>query len=124
MHNAAGDGGGLHGAITVSIYEKQSNGNPAATARTTLTGTAATGVATFTCSATCTLDANTGYFVYVASNVISSDSLSTTSSDDETLTPSNNVWSIGNALSYQSGGSWGLYANGVAMKMKVTATTK
>ena len=60
----------------------------------------------------------------MASNVISSGSLSTTSSDDETLTPSNNGWSIGNALSYQSGGSWGLYANGVAMKMKVTATTK
>ena len=112
-------------AITVAIYEKQSNGNPAATARTTLTGTAATGVATFTCSGTCSLDANTGYFVHVSSSdSTSADNLSTTSSDDETLTPSNTGWSIGNALSYQSGGSWALYQNGVAMQMKVTATAK
>ena len=112
-------------AITVAIYEKQSNGNPAATARTTLTGTAATGVATFTCSGTCSLDANTGYFVHVSSSdSTSADDLSTTSSDDETLTPSNTGWSIGNALSYQSGGSWALYHNGVAMQMKVTAVLK
>ena len=110
-------------AITVAIYEKQSNGNPAATARTNLTGTAVTGVATFTCSGTCSLDANTGYFVHVSSSdSTSADDLSTTSSDDETLTPSSNGWSIGNALSYQSGGSWALYANSVALKMKVTAT--
>ena len=115
------------GAITVAIHNKESNGNPAATARATLTGTPATGVSTFTCDATntnndCALDTNTSYFVHVASSVLASDSVSTTLSDDETLTPSSTGWSIGNALSYQTGGSWALYFNSVTLKMKVTAT--
>ena len=106
--------------ITVSIREKQSNNHPATTDKAALTGTPATGQVTFTCSgAGCNLNASTTYFVFVTGGDSVSNMKSVTS-DNETLQPSGNGWSIENATRYQ-GGNWALHPQGVSMRMKVEA---
>ena len=108
-------------AVTVAIHDKQSNGTPATTARTTLTGTAASGQAEFTCSTNCELDANTSYFVHVSATSDNAAYPSSTASDAQTLYPNNNGWSIANAARSQSG-SWAEVSNSHAMMIDVGAT--
>ena len=106
--------------ITVSIREQESNNHPATTDKAALTGTPATGQVTFTCSgAGCNLNASTTYFVFVTGGD-SVSNLKSVTSDNETLQPSTNGWSIENATRYQGGG-WGLHPQGVSMKMKIEA---
>ncbi len=100
-------------AVTVAIHDS------AIELSTTLTGTAATGQAEFTCSSNCELDADTSYFVHVSA---SSAHLTNTESDAETLTPSGNGWSIADAARDQSD-NWG-NSSGKSMLIKVTATPK
>ena len=108
--------------ITVSIREQQSNNHPATTDKAALTGTPATGQVTFTCSgAGCNLNASTTYFVFVTGGDSVSNMKSVTS-DNETLQPSGNGWSIENATRYQGGG-WGLHPQGVSMKVEVKAVS-
>ena len=107
--------------VTVAIHDKQSNGQPAASARTTLTGTAANGQSEFTCTGSgCTLDANTSYFVHVSVNAAIASYPSSTASDDQTLTPTGTGWSIANAARSQSG-NWAELGNGQSMRIKVAA---
>ena len=108
-------------AVTVAIHDKQSNGTPAATARTTLSGTAATGDTEFTCSTNCELDANTSYFVHVSASSDNAAYPSSTASNDQTLTPTGTGWSIADAARSQTG-SWAEVSNSHAMMIKVTAT--
>ena len=109
------------GAVTVSIRGKQSNGQPATTATTTLSGTPVGGQkVTFTCSTNCALAASTDYFVYVSANVANAAYLYTTMSDAETLEPSGNGWSIADAVRVQSN-SWALHTDGRAMFIGIEA---
>ena len=112
-------------AFTVAIHGKQSNGKPATTARATLSGTAASGNVTFTCTAgsnnNCSLDASTPYFVRISTSGGYAAYAHTTSSDAETLQPSNNGWSIADVAIYEGGG-WVAYPSGEAMRMTVSAT--
>ena len=112
--------------FTLAIHDVQSSGNnvgePATTARATLTGTAEGGQATFTCSSNCDLAASTSYFVYISAPGANAVLLSGTASNSETLTPSGNGWSIADALRYEQG-SWALH-NSNSLKIKVTATAK
>ncbi len=107
--------------VTVAIHDRQSNGTPSATARATLTGTAADGQAEFTCSSNCDLAANTSYFVHVSVNASIASYPSSTASDAQTLTPTGTGWSIANAARSQSV-NWAELANGQSMRIKVTAT--
>ena len=111
--------------VTVAIHDKQSNGQPAASARTTLTGTAATGQSEFTCTGSgCTLDANTSYFVHVSVNAAIASYPSSTASDDQTLTPTGTGWSIADAARRQSGNTWPELSAGQSMRIKVAATVE
>ena len=108
--------------ITVSLRSRQSTGD-LGTELATLSGTAASGQATFTCSGSgCALTTGGRYFVYIAGTGSSDANLTTTASDNETLQPSGNGWSIANAA-YDAGLS-GLHPGGVSMKMRVTALSK
>ena len=88
--------------ITVSIRSEASN-QPGSTDLATLSGTPAGGQQTFNCSGSgCNLSASTTYYVYVAASSAAT-TLNSTASDNETLAPSTNGWSIANAARYQSG---------------------
>ena len=109
------------GAVTAAIHERQSNGTPAATARATLSGSAATGQRTYTCSTNCNLDASTSYFVLMDATTFAA-ILRPTQSDSETLSPANNGWSIANAMREEKN-SWNEHSNR-SLKIKVTATAR
>ena len=113
-------------AITVSIREQQQNDQPATTDTVTLTGTAASGQRTFNCSGSdCDLEANTSYFVHIVGTVSQNNDalLNTTASDEETLQPGDNGWSIADALRLDSN-SWGLHPESAAMKVELEASTR
>ena len=111
-------------AITVSIRAKQSGSDqPASTDLATLTGTPASGQATFTCSTGCDLDASTSYYVYIDSTTSNAANLNSTESDNETLQPSANGWSIANATRYEQG-AWALHPSGVSMKVELEAVPR
>ena len=111
------------GAVTVTLRERLANGQPATTVLATLSGTAAAGAATFTCSSSCDLSASTSYFVYAAASSTGAAYARLTDRDTEALTPAGNGWSIANASRYQQG-LWGEFPGGLSMKIKVTATEK
>ena len=103
-------------SITVSIRSDASN-QPGSTDLATLSGTPAQGQVTYNCSGSgCNLSASTTYFVYVTGG--GGGNLSTTASDNETLQPSTNGWSIANAARYQSG-AWSEHPQGVSMKLEL-----
>ena len=110
-------------AVTVAIHDVQSSGNnagqPATTARATLSGTAAAGQTTFTCSSNCDLAASTSYFVYLSATNVNAVYLPGTVSNTQTGASG---WSIADALRYEQG-SWALHASD-SLKLKVTATEK
>ena len=109
--------------FTLAIHDVQSSGNnagqPATTARATLSGTAAAGQTTFTCSSNCDLAASTSYFVYLSAVNANAVYLPATASNTETGASG---WSIADALRYEQG-SWALHASD-SLKIKVTATEK
>ena len=111
-----------HSSMSVSLRAAQSNGKPATSNRATLTGTPAIGDVAFTCDASnsandCSLARNTKYFIVVTG---SSAYLDTTTSDAQTLVPSDNGWSIEDAA--RQGPTFDLDSNGRAMMIKVEAT--
>ncbi len=112
-------------AITVAIHNKETGGDPSATARATLTGTPAVGQVEFTCDATntnndCTLSGDASYFVHVSATS-SAGSLDNTDSDGQTLVPSGNGWSIENTATSKSGSTWTTHTS-ASMMIKVEAT--
>ena len=110
--------------VTVAIHDRQSNGTPSATARATLTGTAANGQSEFTCTGSgCNLDANTSYFVYVSVNASIASYPSSTASDAQTLVPTGTGWSIADAARSQNG-NWAELGSGQSMRIKVEATVE
>ena len=82
----------------------------------------------FTCSgAGCALDANTTYFVTFTTppNTTGYYPLKGVSSDNETLVPSGNGWSIANtSVSKDGTGPWYTLASGNSGQIKVTAETR
>ena len=94
--------------LSVAIHAA-SGGNPAATATHTLTNvhgsTTTAGNATYACSGTCRLSANTTYFLVLSANSTYGYKWDTTGGDDESNT-SNFGWTIDNRLKRQSGNSW------------------
>ena len=109
-------------AVTVAIHDRQSDGTPSATARAmTLSGTVANGQAEFTCSSNCELDANTSYFVSVSASAANAAYLNSTTSDEQTLTPTGTGWSIANAARQQSANTWPELSSGQSMRIEVTA---
>ena len=106
-------------AITVSIRDKQSNGNPATTDRATFTGTlTGSGETTFTCATGCDLDGSTSYFVHVTSTSTGVTVAQTTPSVNQTLQPSTNGWSIGDDTHILTGGTWTENANAVQVGLE------
>ena len=112
-----------NGVVTVTLREAQSNGKPATTVRATLSGTAGTGVHTFTCADgggnDCSLDANTKYFIHLAHVSGWPRALVSTNSDNETLLPADNGWSIEDALRRQP--NYDLVSAGHALQIQVQA---
>ena len=108
------------GQATVTLREAQSNGKPATTVRATLSGTAGSGVRTFTCADgganDCSLDAKTKYFIHVSG---SSRNLVATDSNNETLLPADNGWSIEDAMRRQP--NYDLNGSGHALQIEVEA---
>ncbi len=104
FHQTFGSPGDV--VVTLHTADTANSLNPASSARATLTGAnpASNTNGTFTCAAdptnTCDLDAGTTYFIRVsAPNATGSGNrytLKTTSSNNETNTPSGNGWSIVN----------------------------
>ena len=90
----------------------------------TLTGTPAFGQQTFTCSGSgCNLSASTTYYVYVVATAAAPANINNAASDNETLAPSTNGWSIANAARYQQG-AWAEYPGGVSMKVELEAVAR
>ena len=111
--------------IAVSLRAQVSD-SPAATDLVTLTGTPADGQVTFNCSgASCNLSASTDYYVVVrrTSGFTNAGHLRTTTSDNETLQPSTNGWSIANLAVYQQG-SWIDEPASHAMKVELEAVAR
>ena len=111
--------------ITVSLRAQES-GSPASTDLVTLTGTPADGQTTFNCSgASCNLSASTSYYVLVrpTSGFVSPGNLRTTASDNETLEPSGNGWSIANTAVYQQA-NWLDEPGSHAMKVEIEAVAR
>ena len=111
--------------ITVSLRAQES-GSPASTDLVTLTGAPADGQVTFSCSgASCNLSASTSYYVVVrpTSGFVSPGNLRTTASDNETLAPTGNGWSIANAAVYQQA-NWLDEPGSHAMKVELEASTR
>ena len=118
--------------FTAAIHA-ESNSNPAASATYTLTGPQhpANGQYTYTCSGSCSLDADTEYFLVMSATIPNTGSVNHyladyTSSDDQTNTPTNAGWSIADVGKFRSSnaGAWQANASGYAFKLKVTATEK
>ena len=110
-------------SITVSIRSEASN-QPGSTDLATLSGTPASGQQTFTCSGSgCNLSASTTYYVYVVATGTNAGNLSSTASDNETLAPSTNGWSIANAVRYEQG-AWTEHPSSAAMKVELEAVAR
>ena len=79
---------------------------------------------TFNCSGSgCNLSASTTYYVYVVATAAAPVNINGTASDNETLAPSTNGWSIANAARYEQG-VWAEYPHGVSMKMELEAVAR
>ena len=110
-------------AQSVSIRSEATN-QPGSTDLATLSGTPASGQQTFNCSGSgCNLSASTTYYVYVVATAIAGANINGTASDNETLAPSTNGWSIANAARYQQG-AWGEYPGSLAMKVELEAVAR
>ena len=108
--------------VVVAIHSK-SNGNVGASIGATLSGTPAAGQVVFTCTGTCTLTADTSYYIKVSATGQGSGSLNNTASGSETPIPSDNGWSIAHrAVVEESGFGPGSSSNTAnAMKLKLDA---
>ena len=129
---------GTPGALTVVILANDdANSFPIddTTPVTTLNGSSPTtaGDYTFTCSVSCSLDKDETYWLvmYSASGNYANDlyNLAWTASENQTNTPSNAGWEIGNAAKKGLGGSlnvisWGDVSPADSFKFKVTAVPK
>ena len=60
--------------------------------------------------------------MYVAASSAAT-TLNSTASDNETLAPSTNGWSIANAARYEQG-AWAEYPGGVSMKVELEAVAR
>ena len=117
----------------IAAIHTESNSNPAASAIYTLTGPqhpANNSQSTYTCSGSCSLDADTEYFL-----VLSATSPNTgyhyyladyTGSTNETNTPPNAGWSIADGRKYRESdsGNWQTSSTLSDLKFKVKATEK
>ena len=121
-NNALGD-------IVVTLHADNS-GVPAAQTLATLSGDNpdAAGDYAYACSTGCALASNTTYFAQFAAtggNVATEDyGWATTNSDDQTLTPSGNGWSLANGTDRYGNGSWYVeYADAGLLKVTATANS-
>ena len=105
------DASAAPGTLTAAIHAA-SGGNPAASATYTLSGSntpTTAGDYAYTCTATCSLDASTTYFLVLSSTSTSityGHRADGTHSDSETNAPSDAGWSIANAGKYKSSNTW------------------
>ena len=122
----AGDPGDL-----IVTLHADSSGVPADTSLVTLSGSNPnnrSGNGTYTCSgAGCALSASTTYFVQFSATKgtgVRNDlySLATTLSDQQTLVPANNGWSLADKLDYKTTGNWSEFDD--VAKLTLVATTK
>ena len=119
--------------LTAAIHAA-SSGDPAASATYTLTGpnpvanAENTQSCVVTATHTCSLDANTDYFLVLTAPSQASYNYyraAFTSSDDETNSPTNAGWSIANvAKNSQNGGTWNNNNTSHTLQFKVMATAK
>ena len=118
---------GSPSGLTVAIHAV-SGSNPAATATYTLSGTAnptAAGDYTFTCSGTCSLSANTTYFVVVSAvgdTHRNSYGWDTTASANQANDPSGFGWTIADQGLLYVATYWSTPSEDYAHRFKVTAT--
>ena len=104
-----------------------SGGNPASAALVTLTGSnpATAGEYTYTCSGSCSLAANTDYFLVLSvpnTPTTTYYSWSLTASDTETNVPAGSGWSLADTgKSKVDAGNWQDFASGNSGKFKITA---
>ena len=115
---------------TVAIHEV-SAGNPNSTALHTLTGSAPTGAGnyTYTCSGSCSLDADTDYFLVLSAAIgdsgLNTYEHSTTTSDEQTNTPSGAGWLIADTMKFKgNNAAWADHIGGATLRFKVTAKEK
>ena len=114
----------LHAADTAT------SSHPAASATVTLSGANpdTAGLYTYTCSgAGCDLAASTTYFIVMSNADVSGDDLwywQTTASDEETLTPAANGWSIADGSLLDTGSGWGVMPRYAATVMHLAADLK
>ena len=114
-------------SYTVAIHAV-SAGNPNSTALHTLTGSAPTGAGeyTYNCSGSCSLDASTDYFLVLSAtgNIgLNSYEHSSTTSDNQTNTPSGGGWLIADVLkSKTNNAAWNDHVGGATLRFKVAAT--
>ena len=118
--------GSSQGNITVAIHA-ESGGNPAASALITLTGSnpSTAGTHEFTCSGSCSLSGNTTYFVVMSAPNASGNNQyygwRYTFSDDETLVPSGNGWSLSNTAKGRHPGSVDWTQHNLADQFQIAA---
>ena len=119
---------GSPSALNLAIHAA-SGGSPAGSATYTLSGTSPTGGGdyTYTCSGTCTLAANTAYYLVMTANTPGSgDSyygIDRTASNSHTNTPSSAGWSIADVYEFATTGSnfWQNNSSSYVHQFKVTA---
>ena len=117
------------GVFTAAIYAV-SDGNPAASATYTLSGDTnprTAGDYTYTCSGTCSLDADTTYFLVLLGTSPSYSlgyfAADATASGSETNTPSDAGWSIANKAKYKrTNKDWADEATDFSFLFQVVAT--
>ena len=115
-------------ALVVALHSNISSSNedvPGAL-KATLSGVSPTsaGTYTYTCSTGCDLDKDTAYHIVLSapgSPVGSAYNWSNTSSENETLTPAQNGWSLGTG-DYKSSSSW--HHNSSFQRLKVAAVAE
>ena len=115
-------------SYTVAIHGV-STSNPDSTALHTLNGSAPTGAGnyTYTCSGSCSLDAGKDYFLVLSATGTTGGELhvydhSSTTSDDQTNTPSGAGWLIADVQKSKSNnGAWNAPTGGETLMFKVTA---
>ena len=118
------------GDLVVTLHADNS-GVPADTSLATLSGSnpvanTRSGNYAYTCSgAGCTLSANTTYFVQFSAtkgtDSRNSYGLATTLSDQQTLVPASNGWSLADKMDYKTTGNWGEFDD--VPKLTLVATT-
>ena len=110
--------------VTVSIYTKQSNGNPGSSTGAVLVGSPKAGKSNFRCQSGCDLTKDTSYFVHVQGVSSNAGTLRSTDSDAETLTPGYNGWRIADRAVPHNIGVGPYSLSEAAMKVRLDAVTR